>query len=128
MQITRNPKVEILKIATCDIIDKQVIKAGMSSREITKNMIRVNSSNIWSYCVDIKRAEDKTCNLYIQFKGNNGGAGDVYVYFDVPIIIYRKLISAPSKGHSFWQYIRGKYPFAKLTGDKRTKQKGGVNS
>ena len=64
----------------------------------------------------------------MQFKGRNGGPDDVYVYFDVPIIIYRRWLSAPSKGHFLWEYIRGKYAFAKLTGDKKTKQRGGVST
>lgn len=128
MKISRHPKIEIMCIALCDIVDKQAIEASKSSREITQNMIRVKSSNLWAHCIDIKRANDKTGNVYIQFKGANGGAGDIYVYYDVPIVVYRKLIGAPSQGHAFWQYIRGKYTYAKLTGDKKTKMKGGVNS
>lgn len=127
MRISRYPKLDIVKIALCDV-DKQAIKAGISAREITKNMVRVKSSNVWSYCIDIKRAKDKTGNVYVQFKGKNGGPGDVYVYFDVPIVVYRRWLTYPSKGHYHWEYIRGKYTYAKLTGDKRTKQKGGVNS
>lgn len=128
MKISKNSDFIITKITTCDIISKQAIKAAISSREITKDMIRVKSSNIWAYCVDIKNAKDKTCTLYIQFKGKNGGPDDIYCYFDVPIVIYRRMISYPSKGHFFWEYIRGKYAYAKLTGDKKTKQGGGVNS
>lgn len=128
MKITRHPKIEIVKIALCDIVDKQAIKAGRSAREITKNMVRVKSSNIWSWCTDIKRPEDKTANVYIQFKGAKGGPDDIYVFFDVPIVIFRKMVAAPSAGHAFWQYIRGKYSYAKLTGDKKTKMKGGVSS
>ena len=56
------------------------------------------------------------------------GPDDIYVYFDVPIVIFRKMVAAPSAGHAFWQYIRGKYSYAKLTGDKKTKMKGGVSS
>lgn len=128
MKISRNPKIDIVNIQLCDIIGKPAIKAGVSAREITQNMVKVKSSNIWSYCIDIKRASDKTGNVYVQFKGNQGGAGDIYVYFDVPIVVYRRWLTAPSKGHYFWQYIRGKYTFAKLTGDKKTKQRGGVSS
>lgn len=128
MKISRNPKLMISKIALCEISNKRAIKAGISSKEITKNMVKVKSSNIWAYCIDIKRSTDKTGNVYVQFKGANGGPDDIYCYFDVPIIIYRRWLGAPSKGHFFWEYIRGKFNFAKLTGDKRTKQKGGVNS
>lgn len=128
MKISRNPKLDIVDIQLCEIRGKQSVKAGVSARDITKNMIRVKSSNIWSYCIDIKRPTDKTGNVYVQFKGKNGGPDDVYVYFDVPIIIYRRWLSAPSKGHFLWKYIRGKYAFAKLTGDKKTKQRGGVST
>ena len=127
MQITTNPKLNIVNLCLCDV-SRHNIKASISSREITKNMIRVKSSNVWAYCIDIKRATDKTGNVYVQFKGPNGGPDSIYVYFDVPIVIYRRWLTAPSKGHYFWQYIRNKYQFAKLTGDKKTKQKGGVNS
>lgn len=126
MRISRYPKIEFITL--CDVIHKQPVTAGMSARNITQDMIRVKSSNMWAYCIDIKRAQDQTGNVYIQFKGTNGGPGDIYVYFDVPILIYRKLLNAPSKGHAFWQYIRGKYSFAKLTGDKKTKMQGGVSS
>lgn len=128
MKITKSPKIEILTVGLFDIVDKQAIKAGISSREITKNMIHVKSSNIWAYCIDIKRAEDNVGNVYIQFKGKDGGPDDIYTYFDVPIVVYRKMLNANSKGHFFWQYIRGKYAYAKLTGDKKTKMTGGVNS
>lgn len=128
MKISRNSKIDIVDIKLCDIVGKQSIKSGISSREITQNMVRVKSSNIWAYCIDIKRPTDNTGNIYVQFKGSNGGPDDVYVYFDVPVVIYRRWLGAPSKGHFFWVYIRGKYPFAKLTGNKKTKQKGGVNS
>lgn len=107
---------------------REVITAAISSRDITKNMVRVKSSNIWAYNINVKGNQDRVGDVYVQFKGRKGGPGDVYVYYDVPTKIYQKWHTSPSKGHFFWQYIRGKYTFAKLTGDKRTKQKGGVNS
>ena len=127
MHIDRCPKFDIASIALCDV-SPRAIKASISSKEITKNLVRVKSSNIWAYCIDLKRPTDKTGNVYVQFKSASGGPEDIYVYFDVPLVIYRRWLGTPSKGHYFWQYIRGKYNFAKLTGDKRTKQKGGVNS
>lgn len=104
------------------------IFASMSSKDITKNMVRVNSSNVWAYGINQRRTQDKVGDVYVQFKGPNGGPGDLYVYYDVPVVVYRRWLGAPSKGHFFWQYIRGVYTYAKLTGDKKTKMKGGVNS
>ena len=107
---------------------RQAITAAISSREITKNMVRVKSSNIWAYNINVKDNKRGVGDVYVQFKGRNGGPGEVYCFYDVPTRIYQKWHSALSKGHFFWQYIRGKYTYAKLTGDKKTKQKGGVNS
>ena len=118
----------IIWMSMCDPSDRQAITAAISSRDITRNMVRVKSSNIWSYAINQRNSQDKTGDVYVQFKGKHSGPGEVYVFYDVPVKIYKRWAGAPSKGHFFWQYIRGKYTFAKLTGDKRTKQKGGVNS
>jgi hypothetical protein len=64
--------------------------------------------------------------MLVQFKGNNGGPGDIYIYYDVPNKIWRQFVAAPSKGAYFWRYIRNTFTYAKLTGDKRTKLKNGV--
>ena len=106
---------------------KYVINAAISSKDLTKNMIRVKSSNIWAYNMNIKDRKDKTGDVLVQFKGKNGGPDDIYIYYDVPVMVYRRWHSAPSKGHYFWQYIRNVYNYAKLTGDKRTKLKNGIN-
>lgn len=127
MKITRTPKTEIVELFMCSSFDRDVIMASVSSREITKNMVRVKSSNIWSYTINIRKAKDKTGDVYVQFKGKNGGPDDIYVYYDVPVVIYRRWHSSTSKGHFFWQYIRNNYTYAKLTGDKRTKLRNGVN-
>ena len=119
---------EILWASFCDPCDRQSITASISSKNITQRLTRVKSSNLWSCMIDVKDYKEKTGDVYIQFKAKNGGPGDVYMYFDVPISLYKKMISAPSKGHAFWKYIRGKFTYAKLTGDKKTKQKGGINS
>lgn len=127
MKITHKTKYpEIIWSSFCNSNDRVAITAAISSRNITKDMVRVKSSNLWAFNINTK--DGKVGDLYVQFKGRNGGPGEVYVYYNVPMKIYQKFISAPSKGHAFWQYIRGKYTFAKLTGDKRTKLKGGVNS
>ena len=119
---------EISCVMMCDSAHRQsVINCAISTRELTKNLIRVKSSNIWAYALNIKDKKDKTGDMLVQFKGKNGGPDDIYIYYDVPVLTYRRMLSAPSKGHAFWVYIRGKFPYAKLTGDKRTKQAGGLN-
>lgn len=104
-----------------------VINCAISSRDMTKNMVRVKSSNIWSYGINIKRRGDDTGDVLVQFKGKNGGPDDIYMYYDVPVKIYRQWIAAPSKGHFFWVNIRNYYKYRKLTGDKRTKLRNGIN-
>ncbi len=104
-----------------------VVRAGKTARDIANNMVRVKSSNLWSYGIDIKRAGDKAGTVVIQFKGKNGGPGDIYMYYDVPISVWQKMLSAPSKGHAFWKLIRNNYAYRKLTGDKRGKLPNAVN-
>lgn len=104
------------------------ITAAISTREMVKQLVRVKSSNIWAYGMNVRNAKDKTGDVMVQFKGKDGGPDDVYIYYDVPLTVYRRWLSAPSKGHYLWRYIRGRYKFAKLTGDKKTKMPGGVNS
>lgn len=102
------------------------ILASISTRDLTKNLVRVRSSNLWAYCINIKKAGDKSGDVIVQFKGPKGGPGDIYQLFGVPLAVWHKMLSAPSKGHAYWQYLRGKYPYKKLTGDKKTKMKGGL--
>jgi hypothetical protein len=98
-----------------------------SSRDLTKNMVRVKSSNLWSIKMNVKNHGDKTGDMFVTFKDKNGGPGHTYQYFNVPILYYRRMQSAPSKGHHFWKYIRNNYNYRKLTGDKRTKLPHGIN-
>ena len=107
-------------------LDRDKITAA-SSREVSKNMVRVKSSNIWSYTINIKDRHDKVGDVYVQFKGRNGGPDDVYQYLDVPVSLWRRWIVAPSKGHFFWQFIRNNFKFRKLTGDHRTHLPNGIN-
>ena len=86
----------------------------------------MRSSNVWSYWYDIRMGEN-TGDLYVQFKNKNGGAGDVYEYFAVPIKTWKRFISAPSKGHYFWKYVRNNFKYRKLTGDKKAKLANGIN-
>ena len=80
-----------------------------------------------TYKINIKRNGDKFGDVYVQFKGKNGGPGDIYVYYDVPVRTYRRWVSAPSKGHYFWQYIRNNFKYSKLTGNKRGKLENAIN-
>lgn len=90
-------------------------------------MVRVKSSNIWAYNLNVKNKNDQVGDLYIQFKGPRGGPEDVYVLYDVPVRLYRRLVTAPSKGHFYWQYLRNNFKYSKLTGDKRGKLRNAVN-
>ena len=97
--------------------DNTPIFSADSSKTFTNDLVRVKSSNLWSYGMQVK--DKRVGDLYIQFKNKFGGPGDVYRYYDVPIVLYRRLQSAPSKGHFFWVYVRNHYRYSKLTGDKR---------
>lgn len=106
---------------------RDAIMAAIKTRDITQNMMKVKSSNIWSYGINIRKFGDKLGDVLTQFKGSQGGPGDIYIYYDVPVDVYRRWQSAPSKGHYFWRYIRNIYKYSKLTGDKRGKLKNAIN-
>ena len=112
-----------------NIFDKSTAHAilAASSKDITKNLVRVRSSNIWAYGINIEKRGDKTGDVVVQFKAKNGGTGDIYMYFDVPVQVYRRWVNSTSKGHYFWVYIRNNYSYRKLTGDKRGKLPNAVN-
>lgn len=97
-----------------------------NSRNATDKLVRVKSSNIWSYALDITLGENNG-TLYVQFKNKNGGAGDIYQYFNFPVKLWHKFISAPSKGHYFWKTVRNKFRYRKLTGDKTGKLPNAIN-
>lgn len=103
------------------------IMAGISTKDLIRDLVRVKSSNVWGYTINMHDRKDKTGNVLVQFKDKNGGPGDVYIYYDVPVIVYRKWHSALSKGHFFHQYLRNNYRYSKLTGDKRGKLPNAVN-
>lgn len=96
-----------------------------SSRDFRQNLVRVKSSNVWAYGSEMKT--NRVGDVYVQFKGKNGGPGDVYKYYDVPVTLWRKFISATSKGHFVWKYLRNNFMYSKLTGDKRGKLKNALN-
>lgn len=106
---------------------KEYIKSASNAKELASKLVRVKSSNVWAYGMNIKDKKDKTGDLLIQFKGRNGGPGDIYMYYNVPVMVWRKFITATSKGHFFWVMIRNNFTYRKLTGDKRTHLKNGVN-
>lgn len=119
---------EVESMVFCYTEYRNQITAAISSKDVTRSMVRVKSSNLWAYNLNVRKNGDQTGDLYIQFKDARGGPnGGLYVYYDVPIKIYKKLVSAPSKGHAFWQYIRNYYKYSKLTGDKRGKLKNAIN-
>ena len=97
-----------------------------SRRQIADRIVRCKSSNVWGYVFDVDEY-DGIGTLYIQFKNLRGGPGDIYRYYEVPARVYRRFISGPSRGHSFWKLIRNKYKYSKLTGDKIGKLPNAVN-
>lgn len=115
--------------ASAGICDKNytqaILAAKPSSRDMSKNLVRVKSSNLWSYGITMK--DKKVGDVVIQFKGKNGGPGDVYLYYDVPVKVWQGFLGAPSKGHYFWVNIRNNYWYRKLTGDKKGRLKNAVN-
>ena len=95
-----------------------------STRDFIKKLIRVKSSNLWSYAFQPK--DYNKGDMLIQFKGANGGPDDIYIYYDVPSKLWQKFVAAPSKGHAFWVFFRNNFKYAKLTGDKRTHLPNGI--
>lgn len=116
------------KIVFCDSsCRKEIIKASITTRDIAQHIVRVRSSNVWGYNINIRKNGDRTGDVYVQFKGNQGGPGDIYVYYDVPVSVYRKWVVAPSKGHFFWANLRNNFKYSKLTGDRRGKLANAIN-
>lgn len=130
--IKKSNSIELVELldnifADCQSLQNDVITAAISSREITKNMVRVKSSNLWSVCLNVRNRGDNVGDLFIRFKGPNGGDnGGLYQYFDVPVRLYRQFISAPSKGSFFWRNIRNNYTYRRLDGNKRTFLPNGI--
>ena len=105
----------------------QAVTAAINSRSLSSKLQRVKSSNLWSYAFDVADRKSRFGTLLIQFKGTRGGPGDIYQYYDVPVNLWRRFISANSKGHFFWVYIRNNFQYRKLTGDKRGKLPNAIN-
>lgn len=112
--------------SSIQINGKPIIAADnrFTTKDFVKKLLRVKSSNIWSYAFQPK--DYNKGDMLIQFKGQNGGPDDIYIYYDVPSKLWQKFVAAPSKGHFMWQHIRNVFKYAKLTGDKRTKLPNGI--
>lgn len=104
------------------------ITAAIKTKDLMKNLVRVKSSNVWSIGMNVRKHGDNFGDMLMQFKGKDGGPGDIYIYYDVKITDYRKLVGSTSKGHSFWVLIRNNYKYSKLTGDKRGKLPNAINN
>lgn len=116
-------------ISSITIVNSQYRRTILctTTKELTSKLSKVKSSNVWAYGIDVKHNGDETGDVIVQFKARNGGPGDIYIYYDVPIRVYQRWVSAPSKGHYFWQYIRDRFNYSKLTGDRKGKLAGAVN-
>lgn len=95
------------------------VTAAINTKDLTSDIIRCKSSNIWGYKFNVRKRGDRTGDMIMQFKGPQGGVDSTYIYYDVPVDVYRRLQSAPSKGHFFWVYIRNTFKYSKLSGNKR---------
>lgn len=128
-EVLNRHEIEVFScVAICNPSDtKTVVQAAILSRDLTKNLVRVKSSNMWAYTINIRDRHDKAGDVIVQFKGPKGGPGDIYMYFDVPVNLWRKWLAAPSKGHFFWENIRNAFYYRKLTGDKRGKLRNAIN-
>ena len=55
--------VKLPEIVCAELVDssarQQVIEAAISSRDLTKNMVRCKSSNIWSYALNVRDSKHR---------------------------------------------------------------------
>ena len=56
MSSTKLPK--IIWMSFCETAGRQPIMAAISSKDITRNMIRVKSSNLWAYTISGRNGQD----------------------------------------------------------------------
>ena len=117
---------KIVSMCMYDSSHRDVILAA-STQELMRNMSRVKSSNIWARGINIKDKKSGVGDVMVQFKGSQGQPDDVYILYDVPIKLYQRWIAAPSAGHFYWVNLRNNFQYSKLTGDKRTKLRNGIN-
>lgn len=125
-------KVEnILKYIECSLhIGKfsSPIMAAINTKNLAQNLVRVRSSNVWAVGFNVRNKGDNVGDLLMQFKGKNGGAGDLYIYYMVPVKVYRRLLNSPSVGHFVWTDIRNNYKYSRLTGTKRGVLPNAINN
>lgn len=127
MKILKYPSQPIFAEFYPRTVRNDVIQCAVSTRDLTKNMVRVRSSNIWKYGINVRNYGDHVGDILVQFKDSHGGPGDIYILYDVPVEIYRRWQSAPSKGHFYWKYLRNNYQYSKLTGNRRGVLKNAIN-
>jgi hypothetical protein len=65
---------------------------------------RVSSSSIGSLGYD-----RSSSTMEVEFKD-----GRIYQYFDVPEVIFREFLTAPSIGSFFQQNVRGQFVYSRL--------------
>ena len=104
------------------------ITAAINTRNLAQNLVRVRSSNVWAIGYNVRNKGDNTGDLLIQFKGKNGGGSDLYIYYDVPLKVYRRFLNVPSKGHFVWTDIRNNYKYSRLTGSKKGVLPNAINN
>ena len=104
------------------------ITAAINTKNLAQNLVRVRSSNVWAVGFNVKNKGDNIGDLIIQFKGKNGGGSDVYIYYDVPVKVYRRFLNSTSKGHFVWTDIRNNYNYSRLTGTKRGVLPNAINN
>jgi hypothetical protein len=104
------------------------IMAAINTKNLAQNLVRVRSSNVWALGYNVKNKGDNVGDMVMQFKNKNGGAGDLYIYYSIPIKVYRRLLNAPSVGHEFWVSVRNNYKYSKLTGNKRGVLPNAINN
>ena len=90
------------------------IMAAINTKNLAQNLVRVRSSNVWAIGFNVREKGDNKGDLVMQFKNKNGGAGELYIFYDVSIKAYRILLNAPSVGHEFWLNIRNNYNFSNI--------------
>lgn len=111
-----------------DSADRFAVMAAINTKNLAKNLIRVRSSNVWAYGMNIRKNGDNTGDLVVQFKNKNGGPGELYIFYDVPLKVYQRWQSAPSVGHYFYVNIRNTFKYSHLTGNKRGVLPNAINN
>ena len=59
---------KVPQIVFCELFDsnhRDIVTASISARDITKNMVRCKSSNIWSYALNVKSNKNDKCKISV---------------------------------------------------------------